>query len=100
MNKRDFAINESAYKDLVGSADCARGLEYVPAERMRPPTSMNQAAGNGFGKRRYGTVSRLKNDAMFLYKSDGLLWRHDDLSVQSYARGNRRKDRVARFASG
>jgi hypothetical protein len=71
MDKRDLALDQPTYEDIVAVTDRSRDGEDLVTFRMRPPAASNGLSDCDFGKRRHGPTRGLQHDTVLADESEG-----------------------------
>ena len=74
MNKRDLVINEATHEDILAAANRLSEFEDLVTPWMRPPTSADRLACNGYRERRNWTGRRFEDDTVLAHERGGLMW--------------------------
>ena len=72
MDKRDLALDEAAYEDILAVADSSRHCEDLVTFRMRPPATANGFPRNHLSKRRDRPVRGFEHDTVLTNERERL----------------------------
>ena len=76
MDKRDLALVEATYENIIALADRPRHREDLVTLRMTPPTTSNWLSSDDLGKRRARPLRGLKYNTVLANESESLACSH------------------------
>jgi hypothetical protein len=88
MDKRDLALVEATYENIIALADRSRHREDLVTLRMRPPATSNWLSSNDLRKRRAWPLRGLKYNTVLANESESLACSHrHDIFPSAQPRG-------------